>query len=83
MMICSALKKKELCLKHSTRQSDITQVDEYTAGNFSPIDQKEKIKQNSEATEGKTNMKPQIPFIHYQPKQGRSIPTDQHVQIQR
>lgn len=44
---------------------------------------KEKIKQNSEATEGKTNMKPQIPFIHYQPKQGRSIPTDQHVQIQR
>lgn len=44
---------------------------------------KEKIKQNSEATEGKTNMKPRIPFIHYQPKQGRSIPTDQHVQIQR
>lgn len=44
MMICSALKKKELCLKHSTRQSDITQVDEYTAGNFSPIDQKGKNK---------------------------------------
>ena len=50
--------KKELCLKHSAWQFDITQVDEYTAGNLPPTDQKEKNKFWSYWRQ--TNMKPQI-----------------------